>query len=503
MSRVSSYFDLQISKEATEVLEYVYSEAFTSNNKSLQANIRSKKLQNYKAIISSSNTVLASINSCLHIQGKVIENLKKLKENCYFSRETNLQQKFREKQDLRTKIKITQNVISEVISGCEKELGLDGILQTMNNFELLRELIASSNEVDKEYLERLDVDERIVMNKLIRRANQEIIQINADKHCSQMKYALGRIANAEPESYASLIQIFLGQRKYNLHVALQRFSENTTAELLKFVVCSIETEYNLITSSIHADPYKLLSQIFALPFKSLKSTLKSQEFIYKLPEIFTHLSLLSSALKHPIKSLQTLYKISEVQLENYTKKLLSHISALSSLNFTQTPFYLKLIIFQVHFSLFLIKQNKLLEKYFPIITEEIIDKVLGYFYNTGNLANTIGSLNIYEFVSQWGGAVDCEELKNKIVRLEVERIFSQNYLNDRDGMVNVLSYYFGILQNSKKMIAKEVFLIENSKTRQCVIAKIGEEICKDFCTRVKSKSFSAISERYFKYFFLF
>ena len=488
MSRVNNYLGIEISEDLAQKTQEAYLLIKDSSpTKNINSVICCAKLNNYKAIASSLSLVVGSLKSCLHLQAttitKIIEN-----ETIYNSLVERLlffQRKYEERREIDGKLRVITGISSAIMIENEKDLTLDKILQLINNYELLAEIF-NANGVDEEYIVKLETTRNLAMNLLIRRASQEISQINENRHNSQLKYAIARIQITNPKSYYSLIQKFTRLRKNIMHLKFKEYSETgaRTTELLRFLYDCVEKEHYLINSSICNENDQIIIDITHIVVIELRAKVKARGFMLKLHEIIEIFGILTLFYKYKLSYIQNLEKTCEKIFENYARKLVSYISAMSLLNFMQVPYYLKLIIFEIHCALRLISQHTSLDKYSITITDEIIDRILGYFFDTADLRSCIASLNIFQFIDDWIGEflkndikISIHQLQDKILKLEMQEISKRISLFHGENIPNIITYLVAILQ-SKGILSREINLIQKETAKILIKENIAREIWK-------------------------
>ena len=498
MSRVHNILKIEIDYELSKQFE-IANDILQGSAHNIPFQLKQKKLENYKAISSSIHTLLGSVNLCLKTQNEIINSLKYIEYNYEITLKNieNLQNYFNEHVNTKKKLQIISDISSALTI---KDVSLGECLQILNNCEILSNVFIENN-VHETYKAKLKQNQFTLLSIITRKIIQALKQEHQTNNSFQIKYALSYVNQHNIEIYEKIIKIFIKQRTNLLYSQFTSTSYHISGSIsiLRDLETNLNYERKLIESLINKNPDDLLLIIFLKIFKLVKKRIISKEYSHTMPDLLEMIFIIKTS--EISKFYQKIENNCSIQLDNCIRKTISYISAISSLNFITIPYYLKLKIIEIRYSLIIISKTNLLEEYKQTINNELISKILAYFYDINNLQNSIMSLNVYELLNFWIGdlikdiRIRTQEIKEKIIEYEIDNIFyDSSYTVNQP--VNLYSFFYKILY--QRTLSDFFYRIQNKDAKDYITGQIAKEIHNRLSLLTKGISFSAISAIHLK-----
>ena len=458
-----------------------------AHHSSVLKSVKKQKLENYKQILASLKTVKSSLDGCQRLQQKINETSSVLLHKTLIVNQLVLT--YSEKIVRSNDLKSSEEVISHILDKCylssTKTIPFHEIIETLNNLDLIQDEIENGS-VHEEYVENIrKIEEKLIL-ELSKRIETIMFDLENITSYSLIRFSLDLIYRKDIRKYEHVIRSIVKVRKRQAFINISKLKTNDLCYYISQLTQIIKLEKEKMLQILGDDSFNIVSEIFSQYLAILPILLKQEVKSFNFFELFSCLQCIES-IKPSLNHLEKLETVLRDQINSYSVYSTHNISSLSDINDFNALYYIKYKIAE----LFITRQNLRNQQtinYYYQVCFEIIDRIIGYFFDLNSAKGLVISLNIHELVlstfEDYPSHISqtIEELKKKLIKHEVKQIMANLLRPSSDFSHSFVNFYYKVLHNN--ILSPEIQEISSSSIRISISKEISHKIIKKVTEKV-------------------
>lgn len=486
MKKVVNITSIDLNSDLVNAINLAFDTNHTHHTSTLKS-IKKQKLENYKEILTSLKKVQSSLNDCQKIQQKICESSSLLLHKTLVVNQLVLG--YSEKIVMSNDLKSSEEIISLILNKCylsnTKTIPFQEIIETLNNLDLIQDEIENGN-VHQEYVESIrKIEEKFIL-ELSKRIETIMFDLEHITTYSLLKFSLDLIYRKNPQKYEHVIKSIIKVRKRQAFINISKLKTTDLPYYISQLTNLIKLEKEKMIQILGNDSFQIVSDIFSQYLIILPTTIKQEVKSFNFFELFTCLQSIET-IKPGLNHLQKLDQVLRDQINSYSVYSTHNISSLSEINDFNALYYIKYKIAE----LFITRQNLRNQEtinFFYQVSFEIIDRIIGYFFDLNSAKGLVVSLNIHELVlstfEDYPSHISqvIEEIKLKLVKHEVKKIMVNLLRPSSDFSHSFINFYYKVLHDS--VLSLEIQEIASMSIREEIKREISQRVIKKVMDKV-------------------